>query len=197
MSPLETTFIGDADLLPGASLLDFWRWAFSDLCDDDLKGIFAEWMVRVLLRLPADGARRISWANSDIILPSRARIEVKASALWQSWKLWNEDGRAKGAQPAVIDPQRIRFGDLQARTAVAAATPDSARSFKSDIYVFCMNTQTDPKLWDAWKLSDWEFYVMTKEQLSTLKIGKSISLATLRRVNPAMSARELQAHMNP
>ncbi|PYJ76815.1 MAG: glycine cleavage system protein GcvH [Verrucomicrobia bacterium] len=32
---------GPADLAH-LSITDFWSWAFSDLCDDDLKGIFAE-----------------------------------------------------------------------------------------------------------------------------------------------------------
>jgi hypothetical protein len=38
--------------LSDASLLEFWRWAFSDLCDDDVKGIFAEWLVLKLLNIP-------------------------------------------------------------------------------------------------------------------------------------------------
>jgi hypothetical protein len=53
--------------LTDASLLDFWRWAFSDLCDDDVKGIFAEWLVVKLMGIPQ--VRRVSWANSDLITP--------------------------------------------------------------------------------------------------------------------------------
>ncbi|MEO6924167.1 MAG: hypothetical protein ABI142_10105, partial [Bryocella sp.] len=49
-----------------ATIADFRQWAFSDLCDDDIKGWFAEWMVAKLLLIPI--TRRISWANSDLIV---------------------------------------------------------------------------------------------------------------------------------
>jgi hypothetical protein len=196
MNPAELKLTGDADYTPDSSLLEFWRWAFSDQCDDDIKGVFAEWMVGILLGLPLASSRRISWANSDIILPSGLRIEVKSCALWQSWKLLDESGRPKPPSPqATLDPNRIRFGGLQARTAVSPGTAVDVVSFKSDVYVFCMHVQTDPIAWDAWNLSNWEFYVMTKEELSARNIATGITLATLRGVRPAMSARAFQSHM--
>jgi hypothetical protein len=44
----------------------FYQWAFSDFCDDDLKGIFAEWMVSELLNCPS--LRRFSWADNGLSL---------------------------------------------------------------------------------------------------------------------------------
>lgn len=146
MNPSEIIFTGDPQL--NGTLADFWRWAFSDLCDDDIKGIFAEWMVRMLLGLPLHDSRRVSWADSDIILPNGTRIEVKASAVWQSWKLVNEDGTRKSVvAPAVLNPARVRFSGLQARTAVTPTAPDAVRQFKSDFYVFCFHSQTDLSGW--------------------------------------------------
>jgi len=78
MYKAEDSVKGNAPVLQSASLVDFWTWAFSDLCDDDLKGIFAEWLVMKLLDIPS--VRRLSWANSDIITPDGVRIEVKASS---------------------------------------------------------------------------------------------------------------------
>jgi hypothetical protein len=69
---------GGAVELADASLLDFWCWAFTDLCDDDVKGIFVEWLVVKALAIPQ--VRRVSWANSDLITAEKVRIEVKASA---------------------------------------------------------------------------------------------------------------------
>jgi hypothetical protein len=196
MDPSDVTLKGDAAFAESASLLDFWRWAFSDQCDDDIKGIFAEWMVSILLGLPTAKTRRISWANSDIILASRTRIEVKASSLWQSWKLLNEDGTRKPTPPpAVLDPKKIRFAGLQARTAVSPSSGVDPVGFKSDIYVFCMHVQSDPSTWDAWNLSHWEFYVMTKHELAARNVGGAITLAALRQTRPAMSAREFQNYM--
>jgi hypothetical protein len=196
MNPAEVWLTGDAVLSERPSLLDFWRWAFGDQSDDDIKGIFAEWMVSVLLGLPVQSGRRISWANSDIILPNQTRIEVKASALWQSWKILNEDGTRKpDLKPAVPEPKKIRFGGLQARTAVSTSAPTDTVEFKSHLYVFCMHVQTDPNAWDAWNLAHWEFYVMTKAELLRRNVGKSITLAALREVRPAMSARDFQTYM--
>jgi len=61
-----------------ATVLDFWQWAFSDLCDDDIKGWYAEWVVGNLLGIAT--VRRISWANSDLIADGGVRVEVKSSA---------------------------------------------------------------------------------------------------------------------
>jgi len=196
VSPEQIKLVGDADLPAHTSLLDFWRWGFSDQCDDDLKGYFAEWMVGTLLDLPMNTSRRISWADSDLITPSGTRIEIKASAYWQSWKLLNEDGSRKSMPPAVTaDPAFIRFGGLQARTAITPAPEGDSRRFKSDIYVFCMHSQTDPSAWDAWTLAHWEFYVMTREELAERRTGGSISLAGLRAFRSAMTAREFQTFM--
>jgi hypothetical protein len=41
VSPSAIAFINNSADIPNATLLDFWRWAFSDMCDDDLEGIFA------------------------------------------------------------------------------------------------------------------------------------------------------------
>src|SRR5581483_6755257 len=154
LNPSEITFTGDAQISARATFLEFWRWAFSDLCDDDLKGIFAEWMVGTLLGLPC--SRRISWADSDIILPNGACIEVKATAVWQSWKLVNQDGSCKPLpKVALLDPAKIRFGGLQARP--TAEQWSGYRSFKSEFYVFCFHAETDPAAWDAWNLAQWEF----------------------------------------
>ena len=64
-------------VLPNATVLDFWRWGFGDLSDDDVKGFFAEWLVHKLLGV--NSVRRVSWANSDVITPGKTRIEVKAT----------------------------------------------------------------------------------------------------------------------
>jgi hypothetical protein len=45
---VETLHGADPEL-PAATVLDFWRWAFGDLCHNNLRGIFAEWLVAQLL----------------------------------------------------------------------------------------------------------------------------------------------------
>lgn len=199
MNPSDITFKSNTQLKESATLLDFWRWGFSDLCDDYLKGVFCEWMVRVLLDLPVASSRRVSWADSNIVLANGTRLEVKASSLWQSWKLMNLDGTRKPVPaPVTLNANRIRFFGLRARAALTfPATLTATKKFKSDIYIFCMNTQTEAAKWDAWNLMDWEFYVMTVQELDALKIGNSISLASLRKIRPAMSASAFRDYAKP
>jgi hypothetical protein len=194
----ESKLVGDAALPDARRMIDFWQWAFGDLCDDDIKGIFAEWMVGTLIGLPMTSSRRVSWANSDLITGNGLRIEVKATAYWQSWKLVNEDGSRKASPPPLnVNPSKVRFSGLQARTSLTPAGQKDSRHFKSDVYVFCLQTQTDPANWDALQLANWEFYVLTKGELSSLGIGNSISLSTLRRSHPALTAGGLQDRIRP
>jgi len=53
--------------------------------------------------------------------------------------------------------------------------------------IFCMNTQTDATKWDAWNLADWEFYMMTVQELRARNVGNSISLAALRNLSGKVS----------
>lgn len=194
-SDITFTGTGNSRVSKNATMLKFWRWAFLDLCDDDIKGIFAEWMVGTLFGLPLASARRVSWADSDIVLPNGKRIEVKSSAVWQSWKLVNQDGTRKPfPAPIVLNPNRVRFCGLQARTSADQWAADDLKQFKSDHYVFCMQSQTDPAIWDAWNLEQWEFYMMTRDELIELKVGGSISLAALRNVRPSMSSVQVQEY---
>jgi hypothetical protein len=40
----------------------------------------------------------------------------------------------------------------------------------------------------------WEFYVMMRKELTDLRVGRSISLATLRTIRPPMSAAQFQSY---
>ena len=174
----DARLFGDEKLLLDANLLDFWTWAFGDLCDDDIKGIFAEWMVAKLLGIPTK--RRVSWANSDLITPDQVRIEVKSSAYWQSWKLVDEFGES---YPKPIrecrDEDSIGFAGLQARDARTVSRPTDLVAYKSDLYVFAFENERDPDRWNALDLSQWEFYVFPVDQLRQFANNR-IRLVTLR-----------------
>ncbi len=172
--------------LSDASVLDFWRWAFSDLSDDDIKGFFAEWLVHKLLAVPSQ--RRVSWANSDIITPGGTRIEVKSTAYWQSWKYLGEDGRPL-SQPIHLptnDDKKIRFSGLKARDTNWSKVKD----FKSHFYVFAFQHEKDLTKWDALKLEQWEFFWVPVQALRELGWA-SISLHTLRRQFGTLTASQL------
>jgi hypothetical protein len=184
---------GDVELSARVGMLDFWRWAFSDLLEDTLKGLYSEWMVGQLLGLPMPHGGRPGYGNFDLLSPGGLRIEVKSSAYWQSWKLRNEDGSLKTApeierwRPPPGKP--ITFGGLRARDAVDRS--NQTAGYKSDLYVFCFQSESDPERWDALDLDQWEFYALARSALEEIGVA-SLSLKRLRNVCAPMSAREFQ-----
>ena len=188
--PIHTLSIADSPL-PDSSLLHFWEWAFGDLCDDDIKGIFAEWMILKLLGIAS--TRRISWANCDIVTPERVRIEVKTSSRWQSWKLL--DGAGKPYDPPLYpatEDAKIRFSGLMARDATTIADSSATPEFKSDIYVFAFQKEWAPERWNAVDLLQWEFYVLPAKRIKEIGLN-SISLKRLRAEQNPMTAAEFVA----
>lgn len=180
------TLKGAAVELQNASLLDFWKWAFSDLCDDDLKGIFAEWLVLRLLGIP--GVRRVSWANSDIITPDGVRVEIKSTSYWQSWKLMDEMGAVRPTPLYPVSSKtQIRFAGLKARDAISVPNSTEPQVLKSHVYIFAFQQETDIERWNAMDLSQWEFYVLPSKRLHEFG-WKSISLNMLRSQQDPLSA---------
>lgn len=177
--------------LASLGINDFWTWAFSDLCDDGIKGIFAEWIVIRLLG--HETTRRVSWANSDIILCCGLRVEIKATAFWQSWKFVGEDGLMKPENERfrIANDRDIKFSRLKSRNSVGLVAPNETARYKSDIYVFCLQAEKDLTLWDALDLSQWEFYFLTRVDLASMNTS-SISLAKLRNLRPPTLASDFK-----
>jgi hypothetical protein len=184
-SPSDTVF-GENVVLGDVSLMDFWKWGFSDLCDDDVKGFFAEWLVHKLLGIQS--ARRISWANSDVLTVEGVTLEVKATAFWQSWK-WIDGTGKQRTEPSfpATDESKVRFGGLTARNADGVADSASARTLKSHLYVFAFQHETDYARWNAMDLSQWEFYIFPAVEIPSLG-GRSITLQKLRSRQSPMTA---------
>ena len=124
--------------------------------------------------------RRISWANSDLIIGDKApflRIEVKSTAYWQSWKLVDEFGNAITPKPLAQNARdKLRFAGLMARTSTSPTHVTDEVLHKSDLYVFAFQKHLDYETWNAPDLAQWEFFLATKEQLGC---KKSVSLRDL------------------
>ncbi len=155
------------------TVLDFWRWAFSDLIDNTQRGIMAEFLVYSSLnRTTSDTQIRESWLPFDVTSPSGRRIEVKSAAYIQAWT------------PENIFAQ-IRF-DIGKKLAWDNATATYTASAKRncDLYVFCLFTAKtkDVSLLD---LDYWDFYVLPTFVLDEkVPDQKGISLSSLLKLEP-------------
>lgn len=157
-------------------LLDFWRWAFSDLRMNDVRGVYAEWLVAKLLHL--DPPPRDSWDCCDIRTPDGKRIEVKSAAYVQAWNQ--------------TKPSRITFGSLRGRTWDPATGYSIERTFNADVYVFCLEIEKDPARWNALDLGQWRFYVLPRSVIEK-RCFATIGLGTLARLSTEINASELKS----
>ena len=135
-----------------ATLLDFWRWAYSDLRDNVARGPFAEWIVGRSLGCLA--RPRASWDNYDLEWNGHP-IEVKSAAYLQAWPTRRLS--------------RIVFGHLR-RLAWDAETNtwDEQPSYRAEIYVFAVETATDHASFDPLDLGQWCFWVARRDDLARL-----------------------------
>lgn len=159
-----------------ATVGDFWGWAFNDLRDNTTRGVLAEFFVARALGDVSE--RRVAWANYDVLTRTGVRVEVKSSGRLQSW-----------SQPR---PSAPVFGRITGR----AWDPETnewstTRVIRADVFVFALQTCSDPTAYDVVDLAQWEFMVASASRLAPLAT-RSISLATLHRIGcPSISFAEL------
>lgn len=156
------------------ALLDFWRWACSDLAGNSLRGILAEYIVA--LALDAAAGVRTQWDAVDIRTAEGLRVEVKSSAYLQSW--------------AQSKPSNITFSIAPASGwdgQTDEYSPESLR--RSDVYVFCVLHHQDKRTLDPLDLDQWDFYVLATSVLDeACPVQRTISLASLQRLKPTRTS---------
>jgi hypothetical protein len=150
-APLDGTesFIG-----ANGTVLDFWRFAMSDLRTNNLRGYLAEFLVA-----QAVGAtnQRVEWDSFDVITPGGVTIEVKASGYLQAW--------------AQRQPSTITFSGLLAKTWTPQAGYATHSTYNADVYVFCVQTATTHEEYNPLDVIQWDFYVIARDVLAATGQG--------------------------
>ncbi|MFB7631344.1 hypothetical protein ACFC0M_10420 [Streptomyces sp. NPDC056149] len=149
---------------------EFWSWACSDLANNTLRGVLAEYLVATALGT-ATGTRT-EWDTVDIRTPEGLRVEVKSAAYLQSW-----------AQSQLSE---ISFSIAPASgwDAQTGRTSTDVRR-RSDVYVFCLLHHQDKQTLDPLNLDQWTFYALPTRVLDErCPNQKTIRLASLQRLNP-------------
>src|SRR5689334_1809608 len=82
---IETPLLtGEEEILPGATVRDFWAWALGDLRLNANRGMLAQFLVA---RAVGDvRPRDDGWGNFDVLTPEGIKVEVKSSGYLQSWR---------------------------------------------------------------------------------------------------------------
>lgn len=169
VAPKQTQVLSGEEGFLGcnARVLDFWRFAMSDLRMNNVRGYVAEFLVA-----EAVGAKgpRIEWDAYDILSPDGVRIEVKSAAYLQAWD-----------QPRL---SRIGFSGLRGRTWTPRDGESSEATYNADVYVFALQSAETHEQYNALDLSQWHFWVLPRATVETLG-QNSIGYSALVRLAPS------------
>ncbi|MGH8526160.1 MAG: hypothetical protein ACREXY_18730 [Gammaproteobacteria bacterium] len=147
-----------------ADVKDFWAFAMSDLRMNNVRGYLAEFLVAKAVDAPGG---RVEWDAYDVRSPEGIKIEVKSSAHLQVW-----DQRRLS---------RIIFTGLRGRTWTPQDGESFEATFNADVYVFCVQTAQSHDEYNPLDVSQWDFYVVPRDEIVALGF-KSIGLASLLRL---------------
>ena len=150
------------------SILNFWTWMASDVLNNTLRGMVAEYIVSQALE--ACTPVRVEWDPVDITTPEGIKIEVKSAAYLQSWHQKRPSTISfRIAKTLPWDPKTNQYGKTRVRSA--------------DVYVFCLLTPKDGRTVNPLELTQWEFYVLPTSTLnSSLGNQKTVSLSRLKKL---------------
>lgn len=157
--------------LAGATLGDFWSWAYGNLLENTVRPAFAEFIVGTALGVESTG--RAGWDAVDLRWRGAA-VEVKAAAFVQAWP------QAR--------PSAIQF-DIARRYPWFAVTNTygTARVRSADCYVFCLYPERDRDRADALDVPAWRFWVLSTARIDAV-FGdqKSVALSRLEALTAAV-----------
>ena len=156
------------------SVLEFWRYGFSNLNSNVLRGALAEFIVENALHGNEQIDVRNPWGDSDVIAPNGKKIEVKCCSYIQDWDQ--------------NDFSKILWSGLKAKSlywsSAVSAFPRSPEDYKSDIYVLALFKHQDHATLDILDMDQWCFWVLTKDRIKEItKNGNSVSLIKLQKFN--------------
>jgi hypothetical protein len=151
----------------GVYVGDFWRWSASDLLGNTSRGVLAEYLVALALKVPVTGVRE-EWSPCDLTTPEGITVQVKSAAFVQSWFQKRPSFVSFSIKPArAWDPETNTLASAPARHA--------------QVYVFALLAHTEESSIDPLKLEQWRFFAVSTRRLEE-RYGEraAISLASLK-----------------
>lgn len=151
-------------------LKDFWSWNQSDLLNNALRGILAEYIVATAIE--ARNEMRIEWDAYDLVTEEGIKVEVKSASYLQSWEQ--------------RDLSQISFNISPTKAWLRESNEyDSEVKRQADVYVFCLLNNDDKVTVDPLNMGQWKFYILATKILNEEKgTQKTIRLNPLLKLNP-------------
>ena len=162
-----------------ATVVDFWRFALSNLRMNNARGYLAEFLVA---KAVGSTGLRIEWDPYDVLAPDGTTIEVKTSAYLQAWDQYKLS--------------TIQFTGLRSRIWTTEGGLTRTPTYNADVYVFAIQTARTHEEYNPLLASQWRFHVLPKQTVEDLG-QDSIGLATLEKLaGPSVAYEELSDSIN-
>lgn len=129
----------------GHTVLDFWRWSYSNLVNNASRGVLAEYLVASALGVTNRG--RVEWDAYDLVTADGIKVEVKSAAYLQSWS------QAKLSTIRFAIPKTLSWNS-------ETNTYDVQKKRKADVYIFCLLHHQEKATLDPLDVTQWTFYVV-------------------------------------
>lgn len=156
---------------------DFWRWGFSNILTNNLRGILAEFIVGTALDNQAE--TRIEWDSFDLKYKGK-KIEVKSAAYIQAW----HNGELSKISFS-IGPKKEYNYETNKYSLLAKR--------HADIYVFCLLKEVNVDKVDPLDTKQWDFYIILTTKLNQqFPLQKTISLSSIKSMTQKCSYEELR-----
>lgn len=158
---------------------DFWAWAMSRLLADGPRGDLAEFIVNVALGSDMTVPKR-GWGECDIIYRGK-RVEVKCSSVLQEWVRPTPSKPMFGISKTF--PCDCLYDEDTGEYVYTPRPAGSGQERRSEVYVFCLFSETDRAVADPADFSQWSFYIVPTSVINE-QCGdqRQISLQGLERV---------------
>ena len=159
-------------------VLDYWRWATSDLVSNASRGILAEYIVARAVGVSTTSVRD-EWAAYDLETPDGIKLEVKSAAYIQSW--WQRD----------FSPISFKIKKTRSWNDETGYSGEPTR--KADLYVFALLAHKDHRTIDPLELDQWTFYVLPHRATGGAQGKPSLHIAVcIDRADDASTLRRTQ-----
>ena len=160
------------DWIDGLTICDFWSWAYSDLFENTIRPIFAEFIVGHALGV-VDKPRE-EWTPYDLLYRGK-KIEVKSSGYLQSWS-----------------QKKLTTITFDISTRKEAWDPTTGKNIHlirrpADIYVFALHAEKDEDIANILDLGQWQFYALSVKDIdSYFGLHRKVSLRRIEEVTSAV-----------
>jgi hypothetical protein len=166
--PGELRPLDGDEALGDGRVLDFWRWALGDLRMNNARGYLVEFLVAKALgdRSPV----RVEWGPHDVEAADGTLVEVKATGRLQSWT-------TKRLSKPQWTFRSVRADRVWAEDIGEYRTVE--RGARVHVWIFALQTATEPSEYDPLDVDQWEFRVVPHRQLlATGQVSAGLSFFT-------------------